>query len=91
MIEYDMQSHTQIIIKEVIFQNFLKKELKIHLYHSHKVHGKYFSKKKSYISSFSFIRLFPLAIANRKCMGKVQSRFKAQKSVGNQTCKMPEL
>ena len=46
MTEYDMQSHTQIIIKEVIFQNFLKKELKIHLYHSHKVHGKYFSKKK---------------------------------------------
>ena len=46
MIEYDKQSHTQIIIKEVIFQNFLKKELKIHLYHSHKVHGKYFSKKK---------------------------------------------
>ena len=53
--------------------------------------GNILVKKKSYFSSFSFIRLFPLAIANRKCMGKVQSRFKAQKSVGNQTCKMPEL
>ena len=51
--------------------------------------GNILVKKKSYFSPFSFIRLFPLAIANGKCMGKVPSRFKAQKSVGNQTCKMP--
>ena len=74
MIEYDVQSHTQIIIKEVIFQNFLKKELKIHLYHSHitliRCMGNILV-KKSYFSLRPFLLLEHFQLQ----MGNVEKKY----------------